>query len=626
MNKAVKVLTIMLALVLGYTPLAMSAAAEKVRLVVVLHDKEDSPTASAKEIASMAGGKVGFVYGHALKGFAITVPEQAVESIKKNPRVKYVEPDTSVQAFTQNVPSGVRRVAAPDNPKIGIDGSDRLRMDVDVAVIDTGVDFEHPDLNVAGGISCIGSGDTTTACSTGGDDDHYHGTHVAGTIGAIDNGSGVVGVAPGARIWAVKVLDRNGSGYLSWILAGIDWVAAHADTIEVANMSLGSYGYSQAEYEAIQRAVDKGVAFAVAAGNSGIDASKYSPAAFDNVMSVSALADFNGAAGGGAAPTCLGDQDDTLAYFSNRGSAVDIVAPGVCITSTLPIEWGGHYGTLCGTSMASPHVAGALALLASVNKPGNADQVQALYNEIASNGSASWTDDSGDGVKEPLLDLGNVNVFAPKMIAGVKSAPPPNSAPTVQITSPASGTTVTAGTTLTFTGTAADAEDGNLAAGITWISSLHGTIGYGGSISTVGLKTGTHTITALVGDSKGASASTSIVIIVNPQNIMSLVAKTTVSKKRKYGRLGWGMTPATFAAVFGKGKEIKNKKGKVIKRIPPVANVDVYRNGVKVKRVKTKASGSLTDGPVAPNLKTAVYKVCVAGSTSLCSNPAMARW
>ena len=614
----------LLALTLGYAPAAMSAAIEKVRLIVVLHDQEESPAARAGEMAGLAGGQVGFVYGHALKGFSITVPAQAAELIKKNPRVKYVETDTTVQAFAQSVPTGVRRIAALDNPSISIDGSDASRVDVDVAVIDTGVDFDHPDLNVAGGVSCVGQDSASAQCVTGGDDDHYHGTHVAGTIGALDNGSGVAGVAPGARIWAVKVLDGNGRGYLSWILAGIDWVAAHADTIEVANMSLGSYSYSQAEYEAIQRAVDRGVAFAVAAGNSGDDASKYSPAAFDNVLSVSALADFNGAAGGGAAPTCLGDQDDTLAYFSNRGAVIDIAAPGACITSTIPIEWGGHYGTLSGTSMASPHVAAALALLASVNKPGNAAQVQALYHTLKANGSAAWMDDSGDGVKEPLLDLVNVNVFAPRMIAG--SPATPNSPPTVQITSPKSGTTVQAGTMLTFTGVATDAEDGSLAAGITWISNLHGEIGHGSSFSTTGLKVGAHAITALVVDSKGTTASTSIAVVIDPQVVMRLVAKATVSKKRKYSKLGWSMTPATFAAVFGKGTEIKNKKGKVIKRIPPVANVDVYRNGAMVKRMKTKTSGSLTDGPAASNLQTAVYTVCVAGSTNFCSNPASVRW
>ncbi len=200
------------------------------------------------------------------------------------------------------MPTGIQRIFADENAGIGIDGADDYRVDVDVAIIDTGIDFQHPDLNVVGGINCT-LGNLFAACvRQGGDDDHYHGTHVAGTIGALDNGIGVVGVAPGARLWAVKVLNKRGSGYSSWIVAGIDWVAAHADTIEVANMSLGGAGFSQAEYDAIQGAVNKGVAFAVAAGNEDDDASNYSPGGFDNVLSVSALADFDGEPGGGGCP------------------------------------------------------------------------------------------------------------------------------------------------------------------------------------------------------------------------------------------------------------------------------------------------------------------------------------
>jgi hypothetical protein len=160
----------------------------------------------------------------------------------------------------QTVPTGIQRIFADDNTTIDIDGSDDYRVDVDVAVIDTGIDFQHPELNVMGGINCTLGNLFSAVCDAGGDDDHYHGTHVAGTIGAIDNGSGVVGVAPGARLWAVKVLNKRGSGYSSWIIAGIDWVAANAATIEVANMSLGGAGFSQAEYDAIQGAVDAGVA------------------------------------------------------------------------------------------------------------------------------------------------------------------------------------------------------------------------------------------------------------------------------------------------------------------------------------------------------------------------------
>ncbi len=324
---------------------------------------------------------------------------------------------------------------------------------MDVAVIDTGVDFQHPDLNVVGGVNCTGKIFFAT-CVNGGDDDHYHGTHVAGTIGALDNGIGVVGVAPGARIWAVKVLNKNGSGYSSWIIAGIDWVAAHAATIKVANMSLGGSGYSQAEYDAIQGAVNKGVAFAVAAGNEDDDANNYSPSAFDNVLVVSALADFNGLPGGGAAPTCRADVDDTLADFSNWGPEVDVAAPGVCILSTYPIEQG-EYGTISGTSMASPHAAGALALLASRNKPNNATDVYNLYNQVKSAGNYNWTDDSGDGIKEPLLD---VSTFVPTLIPVGAANSPPN----VTITSPAEGATFAEGATINFAGTATDPEDGNL--------------------------------------------------------------------------------------------------------------------------------------------------------------------
>ena len=285
------------------------------------------------------------------------------------------------------------------------------------------MDFQHPDLNVVGGVNCYSWIPWSTACVTGGDDDHFHGTHVAGTIGAIDNGIGVVGVAPGARIWAVKVLSSSGSGYSSQIVAGIDWVAANSATIEVANMSLGGSGFSQAEYDAIQGAVNKGVAFAVAAGNDDADANNYSPGGFDNVLSVSALADFNGVSGGGAASTCRADQDDTLADFSNWGPEIDIAAPGVCILSTYPLEQG-EYGTISGTSMASPHAAGALALLASINNPANATDVSNLYNQIKQAGNFNWTDDSGDGIQEPLLDVSDNAIFNPVLVTGGQGTPP----------------------------------------------------------------------------------------------------------------------------------------------------------------------------------------------------------
>jgi subtilisin family serine protease len=274
-------------------------------------------------------------------------------------------------------------------------------VNVDVAVIDTGIDLSHPDLNVVGGVNCS-SGNSYS-------DGNGHGTHVAGTIAAKDNGIGVVGVAPGARLWAVRVLNNAGSGSDSDVICGIDWVTARASTIEVANMSLGGGGTEPAAsgcstgdpfHDAICRSVAAGVTYAVAAGNESDDAANHTPAAYDEVITVSALADFNGLPGGGAAATCRADVDDTFADFSNFGADVDLIAPGVCILST----WkGGGYNTISGTSMASPHVAGAAALYKATHAGATPVQVKtALQNA----GNLNWTTTTDpDGTHEKLLNV-----------------------------------------------------------------------------------------------------------------------------------------------------------------------------------------------------------------------------
>ena len=351
------------------------------------------------------------------------VPEGRLIALQHDPRVAYVVEDMERSISVQSMPTGIQRIFADTNPEIAINGVDDYRVDVDVAVIDTGVDFQHPDLNVVGGVNCYNWWPFSATCKAGGDDDHYHGTHVAGTIGALDNGIGVVGVAPGARIWAVKVLSSSGSGYSSQIVAGIDWVAANAATIEVANMSLGGSGFSQAEYDAIQGAVNAGVAFAVAAGNDDADANNYSPGGFDNVLSVSALADFDGLPGGWAAPPAAPTRTTRWPTSATGDPKIDIAAPGVCILSTYPLEQG-EYGTISGTSMASPHAAGALALLASANNPNNATDVYNLYNQVKSAGNYNWTDDSGDGIQEPLLDVSNTAIFNPVLVPGTGGTPP----------------------------------------------------------------------------------------------------------------------------------------------------------------------------------------------------------
>lgn len=388
------------AAIVSFAPPAFAAPPEESFIVVLTPGTPDVPAAAAA-LARQATGSVSALYEHALKGFSMTAPPAAARGLVKNPDVAYVEADRPWTVEAQSIPTGIDRTFASSSSTLRIDMTDNHRVDVDVAVIDTGIDWDHPDLNVVDGINCAQGTRSTASCSGNGDDDHYHGTHVAGTIGAVDNGTGVVGMAPGARLHAVKVLNARGSGYTSWVLAGIEWVTERADTIEVANMSVGSRGFSRAHYDAIQAAVEQGVAFAVAAGNSDADASTHSPAGFDNVLTVSALADFDGLPGAKGEPTCLKDQDDTLADFSNWGGAVDIAAPGACILSTYPMERG-EYGTISGTSMASPHAAGVLAVLASA---GTHTDVYDLYAAVTSAGNFDWTDDSGDGVKEPLLDV-----------------------------------------------------------------------------------------------------------------------------------------------------------------------------------------------------------------------------
>jgi len=529
-----------------FTAAPTQAASSAKPYIIVFKDSVDVP-ASVPAMAQAYGLQPGFVYQHALKGFSAQVPDGRLAALQKDPRVAYVVEDYVRTVDAQSMPTGIQRIFADSNTNIDIDATDDYRVDVDVAVIDTGIDFQHPELNVMGGVNCTVDR-VFTECYTGGDDDHYHGTHVAGTIGALDNNDGVVGVAPGARLWAVKVLNHRGSGYSSWIIGGIDWVAANAGTIEVANMSLGGAGFSQAEYDAIQGAVNAGVAFAVAAGNEDDDANNYSPGGFDNVLSVSALADFNGLPGGGAAPTCTTDVDDTLASFSNWGPEVDVAAPGVCILSTYPLEKG-SYGTISGTSMASPHVAGALALLASANNPGGAADVYNLYNQIKSTGNYNWTDDSGDGIKEPLLDVtGFVPVLVPT--SGTSNTPPG-----VNIGSPADGASYDSGATVNFSGTASDVEDGDLSSSMAWSSNIDGAIGTGATVSAV-LSAGTHVVTALVTDAGGLSGSDTVTVTVEAGGtggtvtVVSLVGvSTTINKNFWRATVTATVSPAVSGAV-----------------------------------------------------------------------------
>jgi subtilisin len=381
---------------LGVTAGARGAPPE--RYIVMLKDFVASPAAVAHGHARAHHAQLGFVYSSAIKGYSATLSAAAVRALRADPQVAAVIPDREVHLAAQTLPTGINRVDGERSSTVSGNGSGSVN--VDIAILDTGIDTSHPDLNVVGGVACNGSGYR---------DGHGHGTHVAGIAAARDNGTGVVGVAPGARLWAVRVLNASGSGAASNILCGVDWVTRNAARIEVANMSLGGSGAEPSGagcstgdvlHDAVCRSVAAGVTYAVAAGNSSANAAGVVPAAYDEVITVSSLADFNGRSGGGAAATCQSDIDDTLANSSNYGRDVDLIAPGVCISSTYV---GGGYRTLSGTSMASPHVAGAAALYRATHPGASPSQVKSALRSAA---NLNWNNlDDRDGIKERLLNV-----------------------------------------------------------------------------------------------------------------------------------------------------------------------------------------------------------------------------
>lgn len=364
-------------------------------------------------------------YKHAIKGFAASISDSELAKVKNDPRVKFVTEDRVVHAYdvsdSRNGGSGSGKPGSIQPAQIIPTGVNRINVEnlgnqgagIVVAVIDTGIDTGHPDLagQVVGGINC------STGKPGNYKDGNGHGTHVAGTIAALNNSIGVVGVAPKAKLLAVRVLDNAGSGTWSSVICGIDWVTANAldKNIKVANMSLGGPGSSDnscgntdndALHQAICRSRDAGVTYVVAAGNEGDNASNHVPSAYDDaVITVSALADSDGMFGGSGPNTNYGDYiDDTFATFSNFGTVVDLGAPGVDIRST----WkGGAYNTISGTSMASPHVAGAAALYIFSNPDSTWTQIKDALILNAEPENSGHTDPSGNH-PEPVAKANNL--------------------------------------------------------------------------------------------------------------------------------------------------------------------------------------------------------------------------
>jgi subtilisin len=413
----------------GMPPVAVGAQPTTGRWIVQLRDGVQTAGVSRQARDSLGIGQTQ-QFSRLLNGFAARLTDGQRRALLADPRVKAVVPDLPVKAAADpatQVQPGVKRVGAPAN-------ADRAagKLDVDIAILDTGIDPDNRLLNVVGGYNCTDPSQPESerkrqrnwrdGTSFG------HGTHVAGIAAARADSHRVAGVAAGARLWAIKVLNAAGYGYTSWIICGLEYVAGLRDPadedqprIEVANMSLYSGGWDDGAcgvtnndllHQAVCRLRDAGVTMVVAAGNESTDAAKYVPAAYPEVITVAAMASWSGRSGGRGSPPAgcnWHDADETFATFSNHGPAVDLIAPGECVLSTLP---GNRFVMMSGTSMATPHVSGGAALYYLwENRAGRPRPTpQSVRAALVARGSHDWRvatdpDRRAGRSPEPLLQV-----------------------------------------------------------------------------------------------------------------------------------------------------------------------------------------------------------------------------
>jgi subtilisin family serine protease len=530
--------------------LAASPGAIPDQYIVVFRDNVRDPAQTARDLVAAQGGRLLFTYEHALRGFAFQGASQAAEALRRNPNVAYVEADQVMYAIgTQsNATWGLDRIDQRNLPLDATYNYNQTGAGVTAYIIDTGILYSHTDFGGRASFGFDAFGGTGTDC-------HGHGTHVAGTTGG-----STWGVAKSVALTAVRVLDCNGSGTTSGVIAGVDWVTANALTPAVANMSLGG-GASSSLDQAVQNSIASGVGYAVAAGNGNIagraqDACKYSPARVPEAMTIGAT-----------------NSSDTKASWSNYGNCVDWFAPGVSITSA----WNASNtatNTISGTSMASPHTAGVAALYLEANPGASAATVRNALYDLTTKNIVSSSNTANNHLLYGIIGSGG------------GGDPPANGAPTASFTF--SCTDLSCG----FTDTSTD-SDGTVV-GWSW------NFGDGASSaqqnpSHTYAAGGTYTVTLTATDDDGASDSESASVTVSSGGGGGFALSATGYKIRgvQHADLTWSGATST--------------------------NVDIYRNNALI--TTTANDGVHTDNTGVRGGGSQTYRVCEAG-TSTCSNDA----
>jgi subtilisin len=578
------VLTLLILLALGTAVLAAGRQNPAGRRVLVGFRPDTGPrTAEARaDVVRQRGGTI----HRSLRLVSVvsaTLAPEAIEKLRAQSDIAYIEDDVVLHALGQTMAWGVDRTDADLAWPAGNTGKG-----VQVAILDTGIDPTHPDLGVAGGVNFAGSTKDGSTNSADWNDGHGHGTHCAGIAAAHNNTIGVVGVAPDATLWAVKVLSDAGSGYTSDIIQGLDWCAAHG--IKVASMSLGGGGTASLQ-AACDRAFSQGVVLVAAAGNSS--GPVMYPAAYSSVIAVSAT-----------------DSRDLRASFSNYGPQIAVAAPGVSIYSTYK---GGSYATMSGTSMACPHVAGAAAL-AWASGLTSAQAVRDRLTTTAEDlGTPGFDTSYGYGLVDAQKAAGSSG-------SGGGGTPPVDNPPTVGITAPAQGATVAK--TVAVQATANDdhgvAQVEFLVDGARIGVDSSGGDGWSASWDTTRSPDGQHTVAATTVDTAGKTASSSVTVIVRnavpvPTGKMSVSSIT-------YSTSGLNNADLTVAisVVSGSGAPMANAfvwasvylNGRVC--LTPIGTTNASGSAsfklvrassgtYKTMMVRVSASGQIWDGATPPN-------------------------